>query len=291
MFGRVSVRPAVTGAATDDFRTSSLRGGPSHLHYQHVENSCFRILFFVPLMALGHAPGCTWAVGPSFNSATFSNPDGTTTSESFRTTRITVYDSTGALLAGAATGYGKMVAEKEAKDAAIERNDTTYEYTYKKYPPVPGVVTWMSFERSDDYYKQQMQSRLGGWRAGPALWGIEFGAIGIFEDAHGPTDLFYAGMPLGIGVTVPVFKRLAITGRATYDILSPITDWKGYEATARADFRLLGWLLIAADARYGRYPHFGSDDGYAMTQQAITGEIVIEFQQLIQWYFNRKAGL
>lgn len=194
-----------------------------------------------------------------------------------RANAITIYDSTGIMLAALGTAGNAYNAQQEAERNAVARGaqaGDTYEYSYDVVQPAAGTNTRLTLawgstgdasisgplgdgDRTNgdevDYFLMDVRAVLGGYDLeGNGRWNFSLGVLyeswsGTFNvnTENGAVghelDSFWIGMPLGTTVMYPLIGPLSATGGVAIDPLMSLFSG------------LLGggghWLFLEASAR------------------------------------------
>ena len=209
---------------------------------------------------------------------------------------LTLYDTSGLLLAVAASAGSAVTAQREAEQAAVERGAKVgdrYSYEYQVYMPVPNKLTTLSYSwgettgvdnsRADgamavgSYSELDLTTRPKTWFLGADQLTLQLSASWQTWSAAGiPGALFpaegdYIGMPVGLSYGHLLFPRVQVEGRATWDPLSLFSYLRGphhanFTAGLHASAVLTSWLHVEADASYQRLPvDFGTRDAREWT--------------------------
>jgi len=204
---------------------------------------------------------------------------------------ITLYDSTGMLVAGLGTAGNAHTAKREARERAMRRKDAkvgdTYSYSYRQLPPAAGTVSALSFtwgsteklrsfadpdnpvEVDDviDFYGLDLQVSFGEFEIADPIWG-EF-RLGMqwwdYSSESEQADGMWIGMPLTFALSFNIdFLGISPAVYVSVDpLVSPLLlalreddeeSWLWYQAGVELDIGLVSFLSIASRAFYGQTP-------------------------------------
>jgi hypothetical protein len=173
------------------------------------------------------------------------DPDGSnaeTTSLTTRTDAITLYDTTGRLLAGLGSGTRR---QHMGGGLVLE---TTHRGT-----PVPGKLTTLTLFRGDQFLG--LDVRAGLW-SGPVAGGLfDLGfTLGATLYNVSPKDAggggTWIGLPFSVETSREVIPMLRLGLRAEWDPMSLANFGVDYGIGAKAIFAPFRWLNVFADAQH-----------------------------------------
>jgi hypothetical protein len=247
---------------------------------------------WAPLLAVGCGlllGGCGIGVGQGFARSTM-GPQSSTFSETpttqqtrvgfARINTVTLYDTTGILLAALGTAGNAHNARMEAQDRAVRSGaqaGDTYSYSYQVVPPAAGTKTSMTLgwgsaasgsigsldfnEGGVSYFLLDLRSSFVFWDLAPNMeLGLFLGVLWESWSGNTPAgeiDSTWIGMPLGLSLNYSFLPMLSVSPRFAIDpllgplgLLSEGGHWLWLEAGARLDFRPIEWLLVSLDVMH-----------------------------------------
>lgn len=218
---------------------------------------CFTLRCFT-LVAAGLLSACGPGGGIGYSTQLISshsvNRKGTPPAEeetfTTRTDAITIYDTTGRLLAGLGTGTtrqhlgGGLVLERRTRGT-----------------PVPGKLTTLTLFRAPQLLG--LDVRAGLW-SGPVFdrafdLGVTLGVTLYAVLPKGDAGGTWIGLPISLEASREVVPMLRLGLRGEWDPLSLATMSLDYAIGLRAIFVPFRWFNLFADAQHYRHPYLTVD--------------------------------